>query len=87
MERIKFILNDLPSAKSNYDKKGRGIVQEVKHFLNEVDNQSFDYIRFKQKPEPGKFCIDVATGLKYPDYDQFLQKIQQSKYSSYFDLQ
>ena len=86
MERIKFILNDFPSAKTKYDSRGKEVFQEMQHFLKQADNHSFDYIRFKQNCEVGKLCIDVATGLKYPDYDQFLQKIQQSKYGVYFDL-
>jgi hypothetical protein len=87
MERIKFFLDDEPVQKTKQTTEKSGInFSEIKNFLCEVDNYSFDQIRIKLKPNRNKFVIDVATGIQYPAYNDFMAKIQQSKYASYFDL-
>ncbi|CAD7816084.1 hypothetical protein CHRY9390_03097 [Chryseobacterium aquaeductus] len=88
MERIKFFLDDLPPQKSKKTIPESGInFNEIKNFLCEADNFSFDQIRFKLKPNRKKIVIDIATGIKYPQYDDFMTKIKMSKYANYFDLQ
>lgn len=59
---------------------------EIKSFLCEADNYSFDQIRLRLKPNRNKIFIDIATGIRYPAFDDFMAKIQQSKYGNYFDL-
>ena len=59
---------------------------EIKNFLCEADNYSFDQIRLRLKPNLNKIVIDIATGIRYPAFDDFMAKIQQSKYGNYFDL-
>lgn len=87
MERIKFFLDDMPFQKSKKAIAENGInFIEIKNFLCEVDNYSFDQIRLKLKPNLNKIVIDIATGIRYPQYNDFMAKIQDSKYSSYFDL-
>lgn len=60
--------------------------KEIKDFLSEADNYSFDQIRLRLKPNLNKIVIDFATGIRYPAFDDFMAKIQQSKYGRYFDL-
>jgi len=87
MERIKFFLDDIPVRKSRKTAALERInFSELKNFLTEADNYSFDQIRLKLKPSLNKIVIDVATGIQYPAYNDFMAKIQQSKYASYFDL-
>jgi len=88
MERIKFFFDEMPFQKSKKSLVENGInFNEIKNFLSEADNYSFDQIRLKLKPNLNKIVIDIATGIRYPAYDDFMTKIKQSKYSSYFDLQ
>lgn len=88
MERIKFFFDEMPFQKSKQNLVENGInFNEIKNFLSEADNYSFDQIRLKLKPNLNKIVIDIATGIRYPAYDDFMTKIKQSKYSSYFDLQ
>ncbi|MBW7674345.1 hypothetical protein [Chryseobacterium chendengshani] len=88
MERIKFFFDEMPFQKSKQTLVENCInFNEIKNFLSEADNYSFDQIRLKLKPNLNKIVIDIATGIRYPAYDDFVTKIKQSKYSSYFDLQ
>ena len=78
----------MPFQKSKKSLVENGInFNEIKNFLSEADNDSFDQIRLKLKPNLNKIVIDIATGIKYPAYDDFMTKIKQSKYSRYFELQ
>lgn len=87
MERIKFFLDDMPFQKAKKTVVESGInFNEIKDFLSEADNYSFDQIRLKLKPNLNKIVIDIATGIRYPAFDDFTSKIQQSKYGCYFDL-
>ncbi len=87
MERIKFFLDDEQSQRTKKPAGKEGMdFSEIKNFLCEVDNYSFDQIRLRLKPNRKKIVIDVATGIQYPAYNDFMAKIQQSKYGSYFDL-
>lgn len=87
MERIKFFLDDVPFQKAKKTLVESGInFNEIKEFLSEADNYSFDQIRLKLKPNLNKIVIDIATGIRYPAFDDFTSKIQQSKYGCYFDL-
>lgn len=87
MERIKFFLDETPFQKTKQTTATDGInFNEIKKFLSEVDNYSFDQIRLRLKPKRNKIVIDVATGIQYPAYNDFMAKIQQSKYASFFDL-
>lgn len=87
MERIKFLVDDMPSAKPKKS-VSKDIIDliEIKGFLSEVDNLSFDHIRLKLIPALNKIVIDIATGIQYPAFDDFTTKIKQSKYGNYFDL-
>jgi hypothetical protein len=88
MERIKFLLDDMPVQKSRKTTVMDGMnFSEIKNFLCEADNHSFDQIRLRLKPNLNKIVIDIATGIRYPAFDDFMAKIQQSKYGNYFDLQ
>ncbi|MDF2550936.1 MAG: hypothetical protein K0R77_211 [Chryseobacterium sp.] len=87
MERIKFFLDEATVQKTKKTTEKNGInFNEIKNFLCEVDNYSFDQIRLRLKPNRNKFVIDIATGIQYPAYNDFMAKIQQSKYAGYFDL-
>lgn len=87
MERIKFFLDDKPFQKSKKTVEETAInFKEIKDFLCEADNRSFDQIRLRLKPKVNKIVIDIATGIRYPAFDDFMAKIQQSKYGRYFDL-
>jgi len=87
MERIKFFLDEAKIQKTKKTAEKIGInFTEIKNFLCEVDNYSFDQIKLKLKPNQKKLVIDVATGIQYPAYNDFMAKIQQSKYAGYFDL-
>lgn len=87
MERIKFFLEDMPLQKTKKTAVTDSInFSEIKSFLCEADNYSFDQIRLKIKPNLNKIVIDIATGIRYPAFDDFMNKIQQSKYATYFDL-
>lgn len=87
MERIKFFLEDMPLQKTKRTAVIDSInFSEIKSFLCEADNYSFDQIRLKVKPNLNKIVIDIATGIRYPAFDDFMNKIQQSKYATYFDL-
>lgn len=87
MERIKFFQDDVPFPNNTKKSTGNEInFNEIKNFLSEVDNYSFDQIKLRRKPNRNKIVIDVATGIKYPAYNEFINKIQKSKYGSYFDF-
>ncbi|KQK25551.1 MULTISPECIES: hypothetical protein [Chryseobacterium] len=88
MERIKFFLDNAPIQ--NVTKADENVsinFSEIKSFLCEADNYSFDQIKLKLKPNRNKIVIDIATGIQYPAYDDFMTIIKQSKYAGYFDLQ
>lgn len=88
MERIKFFLDNAPIQNTKKADENVGInFSEIKSFLCEADNYSFDQIKLKLKPNRNKIVIDVATGIQYPAYDDFMTIIKQSKYAGYFDLQ
>jgi len=87
MERIKFFLDDMPFQKTKKTIADSGInFNEIKDFLCEADNYSFDQIKLKLKPNLNKIVIDVATGIRYPAFNDFTSKIRRSKYGRYFDL-
>jgi len=88
MERIKFFLDSAPVQNTKKADDHSGInFSEIKSFLCEADNYSFDQIKLRLKPNRNKIVIDVATGIQYPAYDDFMTTIKQSKYAGYFDLQ
>lgn len=87
MERIKFFLDEKQVQKTKKTAVIDSIkFSEIKSFLCEADNYSFDQIRLKIKPNLNKIVIDIATGIRYPAFDDFMKIIQQSKYGAYFDL-
>lgn len=87
MERIKFLSDDMSFATSKISKLETKInFSEIKSFLCEVDNNSFDQIRLKVKPNLNKIVIDIATGIRYPAFDDFTTKIKQSKFGNLFDF-
>lgn len=86
MERIKFFQDETPVKKT---KSGSDIeihFNEIKKFISDADNFSFDQIKFRQKSHLNKIVIDIVTGIQYPAYNEFIKKIEHSKYAGYFDL-
>ncbi|KQR94868.1 hypothetical protein ASG01_03100 [Chryseobacterium sp. Leaf180] len=58
------------------------MISELKSFLQKADNKSFDQIKMRQDAVNGKIVVDCVTGIKYPEFDEFIAKVKSSKFGN-----
>ena len=58
------------------------MISELKSFLQKADNKSFDQIKMRQDANNGKIVVDCVTGIKYPEFDEFVAQVKNSKFGN-----
>lgn len=61
-------------------------VAEIQKFLEEIDNESFEYFSLYYDEENKILCIEEERGVIFPQYGHFITKISDSKYKHCFDF-